>query len=152
MPSPLIVAIPIIGALFLVGVVLAAVILMSKSLSHGLHHLAESYGVHQQPDGKAFHHQTVQIGAAVWKRCVTVVVGHQGLYLGVRPPLGKLVQVLIPWDKFTAAEETTLYWKRVYRLTIGDPPESHVTVFSDVAEAMRPYAAQLPAEETRLVQ
>lgn len=143
MPETLLFIVPILGLAVILVFVVTAIMLVSRLMGRGVRHLAESYGTAQQPAGPTFRFQTVKIGAILWKRCTTVVVSPEGLFLGVRPPLGTSAQLLIPWDRFTSARHARLMWRSVYELAVGDPPETHVTVPADVIEAMRPYVGEL---------
>ncbi len=94
--------------------------------------LAEHFRAEEQPEGARLNMQQIMVGPVRYRGCV-VASSARGLYLKMfifpfHPPL------LIPWYEFRHVEDTTLYWRRAKRLTIGDPPIAHLTVLNDLYE------------------
>ncbi len=104
----------------------------------GWRRLVEEYPAPCPAQGQVHKRQTLQIGAVVYKRCVTVGIADEGLYLNVWRKT-----VRIPWQDFKRLEQATLYWQKVPMLTVGAPPLATVTVPSPLFELMR---SRLPNE------
>lgn len=86
--------------------------------------------------------RTVQVGYVVAKRCATIGIGPQGLYLKAQWRKA----VLIPWSEIREITPTTLYWRQAVSLSIGDPTVAKITAFQEDFDAMRPYLSQHDAE------
>ena len=131
------------GVLLLAGFVVGLVFLilfLVKSLggtTGGWGKLAVTYGTNNPPTGQITKGETTQVGAVTYKRCVTLAVADEGLYVSIWRKT-----VLIPWTEFKAVGQATLYWQKVPMLTVGDPPVATMTVPVQVFEAMR---GKLPA-------
>jgi hypothetical protein len=93
----------------------------------------------QAPAGEMLHKQTVKVGPVRYRRCVTVNISTQGLYLAVLPPLGKQATVLIPWIDITSVEVATLYGRKAARLLIGQGELASITVYSELFRSMQPH-------------
>lgn len=89
----------------------------------GWRRLTEVYPTSKPPRGQTVTGQTVQIGAVTYKRCVTLRIADEGLYVTIWQKT-----VLIPWTDFKRIGEATLYWQKVPMLTVGDPPVATMTV------------------------
>jgi len=61
--------------------------------------LAELYPATHRSEGQEYTQQTVQVGAVRYRKCMTVGIGSQGLYLWARPILSRYQPVLIPWGE-----------------------------------------------------
>ena len=134
----LIVAGVVLVAGFVVGLVLFILFLV-KSLggaAGGWGRLAEVYATANPPAGQITKRETIQVGALTYKRCVTMGVADEGLYVTIWRKT-----VLIPWTEFKAVAQATLYWQNVPMLTVGEPPVATMTVPLAVFEVMR---AKLP--------
>ncbi len=105
----------------------------------GMAGLAGRYPAQDEPQGRAFSGQSVQIGAITWKRCVRVVVSDQGLYLRARSVFASRPPVLIPWQEITGFENCRLFWQTAGRLSVGNPPVANITLLDPVLEAVRPH-------------
>lgn len=95
----------------------------------GLDELARCFSATREPQGTELTKQTVQIGAVRYKRCVTVHVDAEGLFLQIififsksRPPF------FIPWHEIKQVQITRLYWQQAITLTISDPPVTKITL------------------------
>ena len=127
----LIVLILAAAALFFTGIV--ALVLFLLSMAGGSwRRLVERYATANPPTGQVFQRQTVKIGAVTYKRCTTVGIADDGLYLTLWRKT-----VLIPWSEFTGIGQTMLYWQRVPVLTIGNPPVGTITMQNDLFAAMQ---------------
>jgi len=130
----LIVAGVVLVAGFVVGLVFFILFLV-KSLggtTGGWRRLAEVYATANPPTGQITKRETIQVGAVTYKRCVTLGVADEGLYVTIWRKT-----VLIPWTEFKAVGQATLYWQKVPMLTVGDPPVATMTVPVAVFQAMR---------------
>jgi hypothetical protein len=105
----------------------------------GLERLIERYPATGRPDEQQRHWQTVQVGPVVYRRCVSLVLGPQGLYLHVRPILSAFRPVLVPWSEFRSASPAFLHWRDARRLVVGDPPVGSITVYGRVLEDLRQF-------------
>ncbi len=74
-----------------------------------------------------------------YKNTVDVCVSPQGLYLWVRPFLGKYQPVMIPWSELRDPRGAILYWQKAVRLTVGDPAVTTVVFTRGLFEKMKPY-------------
>ena len=135
----LIVASVLLLAGFVVGLVFF-VLFIVKSLggtTGGWGKLAEVYGTNKPPTGQITKGETIQVGAVTYKRCVTLGVADEGLYVSIWRKTA-----LIPWTEFKGIGQATLYWQKVPMLTVGDPPVATMTVPVQVFQVMR---GRLPA-------
>lgn len=133
----------IAGVLLLAGFVVGLVFLvlfLVKSLggtTGGWGKLAEAYGTNNPPTGQVTKGETTQVGAVTYKRCATLRVADEGLYVSIWRKTA-----LIPWSEFKAIGQATLSWQKVPMLTVGDPPGATMTVPVQVFQVMR---GKLPA-------
>jgi hypothetical protein len=133
----------IAGFLLLAGFVVGLVffiLFLVKSLggtTGGWGKLAEVYGTNNPPAGQITKGETIQVGAVTYKRCVTLAVADEGLYVSIWRKTA-----LIPWTAFKEIGQATLYWQKVPMLTVGDPPVATMTVPVAVFQVMR---GKLPA-------
>lgn len=134
----------LVGTLLLAGLIGGLVFLILtivRSLgghAGGWRRLVEKYSTANPPQGQVHKRQTLQIGAVVYKRCVTLSVTDEGLYLSVWRKT-----VLIPWHDFKRLGQATLYWQKVPMLTIGEPTVATITMPQPLFELMR---SKLPNE------
>jgi hypothetical protein len=126
------------GVLLLAGFVIGLVLLilfLVKSLggtAGGWGKVAGVYGTTNPPTGQITKGETIQVGAVTYKRCVTLGVAEEGLYVSIWRKTA-----LIPWTEFKAVGQATLYWQRVPMLTVGDPLVATMTVPVAVFQVMR---------------
>ena len=105
----------------------------------GLTKLAERYPATHVPAGTFRTKQTVQIGIVRYRRCVTVGIGPEGLYLEVRPPLGRHAQLQLPWEALKPAGAAPVFGRRGMRLTLGDPQVGEIRVYRELFALIQPY-------------
>ena len=126
------------GVVFLAGFVVGLVFLvlfLARQLGGtmgGWRRLAEVYGGDETPTGQTAMRQTIRVGAVTYKRCVTLGVADEGLYVAIWRKTA-----LIPWTEFKAVGQATLFWQKVPMLTVGDPPVATMTVPVAVFQVMR---------------
>jgi len=143
MDTTMLVLLVVAGVLLLAGFVVGLVffiLFLVKSLggtTGGWGKLAEVYGTNNPPTGQITKGETIQVGAVMYKRCVTLAVAEEGLYVLIWRKTA-----LIPWTEFKAVGQATLYWQKVPMLTVGDPPVATMTVPVAVFQVMR---GRLPA-------
>lgn len=89
----------------------------------GWRRLVEAYATEKPPTGQTVRVHTLQIGAVTYKRCVTLGIANEGLYVTIWQKT-----VLIPWTEFQGIGDATLDWQEVKMLTIGDPPVATMAV------------------------
>ena len=128
----------VLGVVVVAGFVVALVffiLFLAKNLSGttgGWRQLADVYATAKPPTGQNVTKQTLQIGAVTYKRCVTLGIADDGLYVTIWQKTA-----LVPWTDFKGVGEATLYWQKVPMLTIGDPPVAAMTVPVAVFQMMR---------------
>lgn len=135
MDTTLLVILIVVGAVLLALGIVALVLFILVKASRW-RQLVARYATADPPTGQIFRHETVKIGAVVYKRCVTVGIADRGLYLAI----GRKT-VLIPWSECKEIGQTVLHWKRVPTLTIGAPSVATIIVQNDLFAAMQ---AKLP--------
>jgi hypothetical protein len=128
----------VLGVIVVAGFVVALVffiLFLAKQLggtTGGWRRLAEVYTTSKPPRGQSVTKQTIQIGAVTYKRCVTLGIADDGLYITIWQKTA-----LVPWTEFKGVGEATLYWQKVPILTVGDPPVATMTVPVAVFQMMR---------------
>lgn len=138
MNTTMLVLLIVAGVLLLAGFVVGLVffvLFIVKSLggtTGGWGKLAEVYGTNNPPTGQVTKRETIQVGAVTYKRCITLGVADEGLYVSIWRKTA-----LIPWTEFKAVGQATLYWQKVPMLTVGDPPVATMTVPVAVFQVMR---------------
>lgn len=138
MNTTMLVLLIVAGVLLLAGFVVGLVffvLFIVKSLggtTGGWGKLAEVYGTNNPPTGQVTKRETIQVGAVTYKRCITLGVADEGLYVSIWRKTA-----LIPWTEFKGIGQATLYWQKVPMLTVGDPPVATMTVPVQVFQVMR---------------
>jgi hypothetical protein len=138
----------VLGAIFVLALIAGLVyfiLFIVKNLSGttgGWRQLAETYATTQTPAGESAVRQTIQIGAVTYKRCVTLTVADEGLYVSIWRKTA-----LIPWPEFKGIGEATLFWQKVPLFTVGDPTVATMTlpvpIFQRIQAKLSTAAAQL---------
>lgn len=103
----------------------------------GLNKLVERYPTTRDPGQAEQIKQTVKVGVVRYRGCVTVGIGTEGLFLWVRPPLGRQGKFLIPWDEIKRVKKGRLYGLQGVCLSIGDPEVGEITVYQSLFEQMK---------------
>ncbi len=101
--------------------------------------LFEHYPATNDPSGDSQPKQTVKVGIVRYRKCVTVSVATEGLFLWVCPPLGRQKRLLIPWDEIKQISCASLYGRQGVQMLIGYPELGEVTVYSALFESIRPF-------------
>jgi hypothetical protein len=131
---------------FIIGVVFLLPKLL-KNLTGGGGGWTLLAGRFQTPDQmpkEAYQRQTVQVGKVVYKRCTTVGIRPEGLFLESAGPFTKgLKPLYIPWDQIRGIKEGKLYWEKIYILSIGEPELGTVSLFFNIFDKVRPYLKHL---------
>lgn len=102
--------------------------------SGGWRSLSQRFVTDHQPHGLLAKHQTLQIGAGVYKRCVVVGIADEGLYLTIFRKTA-----LIPWTEIKEVKSTTLYWQSIPQLIVGDPCITTVAVPNQLFGQLKEY-------------
>jgi hypothetical protein len=130
----------ILFAASLVALVLAAYWLMSAFLYRisGWANLTGVYGTSKLPDGgRVFRSANLRVGPVRWRRCVTVGILPEGLYLELKVFARHYPPVLIPWRDIVRVTDTRLYWFRAKELRFSQPQTPPVTVQLNVFQEMQ---------------
>lgn len=112
----------------------------------GWNKVTQRYGTNIEPQGTRFKQQTIKVGAVRWRRCVTVVLSPQGMYICLAPSLaalfGRLQPVTVPWSEFKRPRKGWLYlgWKAV-EISVGEPEIVPITFPSTLYQHMTDYLA-----------
>jgi hypothetical protein len=142
-------AIVVLGSLLLLLIlVLAATALMWQLFARGSgwSALAERYPAATALAAPVIAGQTLQVGLVRYRRCVTVGIHQEGLYLAAQPGLPLLPRnppLLIPWSEFHHPQETRLYWRRAEQLVVGDPRVASITFPFELYLRFERYLTQL---------
>jgi hypothetical protein len=113
----------------------------------GYYRLVGRYPVGIEPEGPLYTRQTVQIGPVRYRRCVTVYVGPQGLYLQPRVLLIRYLPILIPWDEVVRVENAMIYWRRARRLSVGEPEVGTIAMQMGLFRLIQPYLSSKLSEQ-----
>lgn len=109
----------------------------------GYDELARRYPAGSEPEGSKYAWQTVQIGSARYRRCVTVHVGDQGLYLQPHFFLARYPAILIPWDEVVRVQPSKIYaWSQARLLAIGEPEVATIRVEMGLFKLIQPYLSE----------
>ena len=111
--------------------------------------LAERYKAPSEPQGKKLTAQTVKVGSVRWRRCVTVILSTEGLYLQLLPRLPLLsaifrkAPVLIPWSELRRPRKGWLYLgTQAVELSVGEPELARITfpigLYNEIASYLDP--------------
>jgi hypothetical protein len=131
----------IIGLVFLLPKVMKSI----SGRGGGWTRLAERFTALSPPVGDLFKGQTIEVGRAFYRRCATVGVSEQGLYLEVNIPFSsRLKPLFIPWEMVKGLREGKLYWKKTAILSVGEPEIGTIGLFTDLFTLTRPYLKDLP--------
>lgn len=101
--------------------------------------LAKQYPATLEPRGPIHTKQTVQIGPVRFRRCVTVSLGPQGLWLWARPLLSRYSPMLIPWGEVKGTQRTRIYWAPALLLYIGAPEVGTIRVRGQLMAIVQTY-------------
>ena len=101
--------------------------------------LARRYPATHQPQGDQLTKQTVRFGPVRFRRCVTVSIEPEGLYLWVRPIMSNYTPILIPWDEVKAIQEAIIYWQKAVQMSIGTPLVATVAVKMKLFRLIEPH-------------
>lgn len=138
MDAWLLVLMIVVGLLVLAGAIVGFVFLILFLVQQlggttgGLRRLAQVYPAPNSVSGQVVKRQTVQVGPVVYRRCATVGVSDEGLYIS---SWGQ--SALIPWREFSGIGHATLYWQKAPMLTAGDPPVASIIMPAPLFETMR---------------
>jgi len=142
-------ALVILGSLLLLLViVLAAISLMWQLFARGSgwSALAQRYPADAGLVEPTLTAQTVQVGMVRYRRCVTLGIHPDGLYLAAQPGLPLLPRnppLQIPWSEFHHVQQTRLYWRRAAQLEVGDPRVASITFPFELYQRFERYLTQL---------
>lgn len=106
----------------------------------GYDELARRYPAGGDPGGSKYAWQTVQIGPVRYRRCVTVHVSGQGLYLQPHLVFVRYPPILIPWDEVVRVQRSKIYyWSQARLLAIGEPEVGTIRVEMGLFKLIQAY-------------
>jgi hypothetical protein len=136
------------GILVLLAVIL--VFLLPRILKNisgrggGWKALVEHFPASSPPPGELFKEQTIEVGRVVYKRCATIGINPQGLYLKNNSSFSsRLKPLFVPWEMVKGVREGKLYWENTRILSIGEPEIGTISFFTALFEKVQPYLKQL---------
>jgi hypothetical protein len=103
-----------------------------RDIKTGWQRLLQAYATAKLPTGHIVPKQTVLIGLGWYKRCVTLGIADDGLYLSIRRDT-----VSIPWADFRLADPNAFHRHGVFLLTVGDPTITTINVPWDVFQMLQ---------------
>lgn len=109
--------------------------------SGGWRQLAATFPAGSHTPKEIIPRQTLKVGKVIWRNCVGVGLGEDGLYLANTSPVPflKWPDLLIPWTQFHSAVPTTLFWRQHVMLGIASPEIGTITVPDDLYRRMLPH-------------
>jgi hypothetical protein len=115
----------------------------------GYNRLAERYPAEGGSEGPAHTMQTVQFGPVRYRRCVTVHVSDQGLYLQPCLFYVRYPPILIPWDEVVRVRPSRIHaWSQARLLSIGEPEVGTIRVEMGLFKLIQPYLSPKLSEQT----
>ena len=105
----------------------------------GLDGLARRYPAIHQPQGNQLTEQTIRVGPVRFRRCVTVSIEPEGLYLWVRLIMSNYTPILIPWDEVKVTQGAIIYWQKAVQMSIGTPQVATVAVKMNLFRLIEPH-------------
>ncbi len=140
-----IVLLAVLGLVVFIGSILGIIVLAVRGFGRvsGLKALAERFPAGGEP-ADPLRGRTVKIGAVQYKRCATVALTGEALYLsaGVFGG-GSRSAALIPWAQIRRSGEGRLYWRATHRFSIGEPPIATVELFEDLWRLVEPHVTSV---------
>ena len=102
--------------------------------------LADRYPAAYMPEGQSLRHQTVQVGPVRFRRCTTIHVASEGLYLRPDVFFRSYRPVLIPWSEIFDVRTSNIYvWETAKKLTVGQPSASTIIVTNGIFRLIEPH-------------
>lgn len=134
-------------ALVIFGLLIVGIVSFLPKLFHrlgggggGWSRLNDFFLTDGPPQGELLKRQTVQVGRVVYKRCVTVGISPQGLFLKAASLFSsRLKPLLIPWERIRKKGEGGVPWRKVTILSVGEPEVGTIALFGDLFEKIRPF-------------
>lgn len=116
----------------------------------GWQNLSSLYSTNEVMPTHVLHKQTLQVGSTIYNRCVDVGFSEDALFLKRTDIVAgsQSKPLRIAWTDIKAVNPTKLHWKNAIEMTLRDPQNTKITMYSELFEAMRPslpQKMQLPA-------
>ena len=108
--------------------------------------LAERYPASGPAAGQVLTRQTIQVGAVLYRNCVTLGVRANGLFIEGHSFFIRGTPVEIPWEAVAGVDEGRLYWQKAYLLQIGRPHVATLTLQGRVYELVKPHLSEFAFE------
>jgi hypothetical protein len=92
-----------------------------------------------QPEGKRIKFKSVKVGNIIYRNSMNLITTTTGLYLSTNFLFGKIPSLFIPWNSISQVEDDVLYWKKSYKLSVGNPIVSKITLMKPEYDLIRDY-------------
>ena len=93
------------------------------------------------PVGMRVKFKSVKVGNIIYRNSMNLIITTNGLHLSTNFLFGKIAPLFIPWSAISNIEDDVLYWKKSYKLSIGNPIISKITLMKPEFDLMRNYIA-----------
>lgn len=103
----------------------------------GIERLVAEYTVAALPAVGQLRGRTVQVGAVRFRRCTTVVVAQEGLYLHVRSVFASYSPICLPWTALAPAGQTFIYWEMASRYQVATQPPVFLALTGEAGRLVR---------------
>lgn len=107
----------------------------------GWNELLERFPADKEPEGIRFSGKTIAVGPVRYRRCATICVGPQGLYMTAKVPLTSgNPPLLIPWREVKKVQKSwEPYIGECAMLSVGEPEVGTIKLPMDIFNSTRPY-------------
>jgi hypothetical protein len=89
------------------------------------------------PLGMKVKFKSVKVGNIIYRNSMNLIITTTGLHLSTNFLFGKIPALFIPWSSFSQVEDDILYWKKSYKLSIGNPIITKITLMKPEFDLIR---------------
>lgn len=138
---PMIAAAIIVGTAALIALpfVLSRLFFRLYGKMNGLYRMGAAFPAPGEPSGRVHKGQTVGVGQVLYRRDADVAFSGEGLYLWVRPFLGKYPPALIPWSEVHGPKPAILALRQAVRISVGRPEIASIVLMQPLFDEARPH-------------
>jgi hypothetical protein len=91
------------------------------------------------PEGISVKFKSVKVGNIIYRNSMNLIITSSGLYLSTNFLFGRIPALYIPWNSISQIEDDILYWKKSYKLSIGNPIISKITLMKPEYDLIMKY-------------